>query len=318
MRRPPPTWETPYEQTSAARRPESFGLTFPTVEVTSWAPSAPIDFADSIDRYTRWGADLATVVHNDSLYRVAATGAPYRVTQLSDGSIEVGAERDLDVAVAEARFRLSETLPLEAVSALAERIPSVGKQLSKMPGYRPPMNGAVLESLVASICAQQVNLTWAATTRGRLVARFGVQHALDGVTVWAFPRPEILASADRSEIREMQFTNRKSEYIIEAARAVSSNELDDIDRDEDERVIERITAIRGLGRWTAEWFLSRTLARPDAIAAGDLGVRKAISRFVVGSAENLPETEIRRITASWGEGGNWGTHLLLEKLAASG
>ena len=283
--------------------------------VKTWSPVSSIDFADSIDRYTRWGADLATVVDNACLYRVSSAGAPYRVRQLADGSIEVSSDREVDSAVDETRFRLSESLDIEPVKDLAERVPELKDQLAAMPGYRPPMNSAVLESLIASICAQQVNLQWAATTRGRLVARYGQAHEVDGVTVWAFPEPDALAAADPDEIRGMQFTTRKSEYIVEAARAVADGELDDLSVDDDERVIERITAVRGLGRWTAEWFLSRTLARPDAIAAGDLGVRKAISRFVAGTDENLKEAQIRELTAGWGNGGNWGTHLLLERLA---
>jgi 3-methyladenine DNA glycosylase/8-oxoguanine DNA glycosylase len=74
-------------------------------------------------------------------------------------------------------------------------------------------------------------------------------------------------------------------------------------------------SIRGLGRWTVEWFLARTLARPHAIAAGDLGVRKAISRFVADVDETLSEPDIRHIAEDWGDGGNWATHLLLEQLS---
>ena len=311
MQPPPPGWESSCDRTGhCCSRPFD-------VKVSTWTPAAPIDFADSIDRYTRWGADLATVVDGGALYRIGSSGSPYRVRQLTDGSIEVAADRDLDVALAEARFRLGETLPRQSVLALGERVPAIGDQLERMPGYRPPMSGATLESLVASICAQQVNLRWAATTRGRLVARYGQTVQFEGVTVWAFPQPEVLAAADPAEIREMQFTTRKSEYIIEAARAVAAGELDELDQDEDERVIERITAIRGLGRWTAEWLLSRTLARPHAIAAGDLGVRKAISRFVARTDATIGESQVRELTATWGSGGNWGTHLLLERLASS-
>ena len=50
----------------------------------------------------------------------------------------------------------------------------------------------------------------------------------------------------------------------------------------DDDVIEAITAVRGLGRWTADWFLARNLARPRAWPAGDLGVRKAVSTFYAG------------------------------------
>ncbi len=187
--------------------------------------------------------------------------------------------------------------------------------MAALPGYRPPMNQDVIESLVSSICAQQVNLRWAATTRRRLIERYGEPHELEGVTVWRFPSAAVLATANVPEIRAMQFTQRKAEYIVGTALEVASGRLDELDAEDDAIVIERITAVRGLGRWTAEWFLARSLARPGAIAAGDLGVRKAISAYVAETDEVLPEREIRALTADWGDGANWAMHLLLERLS---
>ena len=85
-----------------------------------------------------------------------------------------------------------------------------------------------------------------------------------------------------------------------------------------ERAAERITALRGMGRWTAEWFLARCLARPDVIPAGDLGVRKAISRLVAETDRLLSEEEVRAAAADWGEGANLAVHLLLEGLTDPG
>ena len=111
----------------------------------------------------------------------------------------------------------------------------------------------------------------------------------------------------------MQFSTRKSEYVVGAAKALAEGDLDGLEDDSNERVIRRITAVRGLGRWTAEWFLARSLARPDVIAAGDLGVRKVVSRYAADADEVMPEPEVRAATESWGDGGNWAVHLLLER-----
>ncbi len=278
-----------------------------------WRPGSPLDLTSSIARYTRWGTDVVNVVQDDSLYRVSQSGTPYRVRQTDAGDVEVTS--DSEDGYHESQHRLAETLPGTEVETLGERVPAIGEQLTTMRGYRPPMSNGTLEALVGSICAQQVNLSWAATTRNRLVERFGQCHSLNGVDVWQFPSAEVLAQANPAEIREMQFTTRKSEYVVDAAKAVAEGLLEDLEDDSDERVIERITSIRGLGRWTAEWFLARTLARPHAIAAGDLGVRKAISLFVARSDETVSEADVRMITANWGDGGNWGMHLLLERLS---
>lgn len=280
-----------------------------------WLPSRPVDLPACLARHTRWGEDLVTVVRDGVLHRVGADGAPYRAHQDPDGSIVVSSPGDPARALTEVQYRLAETLPVDGVERVAASVPTVAAQLRRLPGYRPPMNRSMIESLVASICAQQVNLRWALTTRNRLVERYGTRVDDRGVIVWHFPTAEVLSAADPAEIRAMQFTQRKAEYIVGMAAALHGGALDGIEHDDDRTVIERITAIRGLGRWTAEWFLARTLARPSAIAAGDLGVRKAVSWFVADTDETLPEDEVRHLTSGWGDGGNWAVHLLLEKLA---
>ena len=78
----------------------------------------------------------------------------------------------------------------------------------------------------------------------------------------------------------------------------------------DEVVIEAITAQRGLGRWTADWFLARALGRPHAWPAGDLGVRKAVS-FFYGAGRDLDETEVREVGERFGPWRNIACQMLL-------
>lgn len=280
-----------------------------------WKPEHPLQLSWTIRRLTRWGGDPVNVALRGSIYRTAAGGAPYRVRQLETGEVEVAAAGDLEEAVSETRFRLGEGLPQEPLRAVAERVPAVAEQRRRRPGFRPPLNPAVTDSLVSSICAQQINLSWAATLRRRLVERYGKPVEWEGVRVWIFPRPEALAEAPAEELRAMQFSARKAEYIIGTGRAVASGVLDGLEADDNRRATERITALRGLGRWTADWFLARCLARPDVIPAGDLGVRKAVSRLVADSEELLTEEEVRTATADWGDGTNLAVHLLLEALS---
>jgi DNA-3-methyladenine glycosylase II len=97
---------------------------------------------------------------------------------------------------------------------------------------------------------------------------------------WAFPTRERLARAHPSELIVLGFSGRKTEYVLELAQ--SDLDLEELETLPDGEVIERITAVRGLGRWTADWYLARHLARPSAWPAGDLGVRKAVSTFYAG------------------------------------
>lgn len=288
------------------------------MKVARWTPESPLDLSTSAARHTRYGPNLLNVVSGEHLYRTTVTGVPYRLRQLDDGDIEVAAPRGLGNAVEESRCRLGELLPVEPLLEVAEWVPAVADQLRRMPGYRPPLNPAVGEVLVTSICSQQVNMRWAATTLNRLVERYGEPLELEGVRLWRFPSTERLAAASEADIRAMQLTTRKSSYIVGLARSLAAGELEGLEHDSNERVLRRIMAIRGLGRWTAEWFLARCLGRPDAIAAGDLGVRKVVSRFVAGVDEVLAEPDVRAATDSWGDGGNWAIHLLLERWADEG
>jgi 3-methyladenine DNA glycosylase/8-oxoguanine DNA glycosylase len=139
----------------------------------------------------------------------------------------------------------------------------------RLHGFRPPLQPNPFEALVTSITAQQVSLRAAVAIRNRLIERFGVQ--VD--EAWAFPTRERIAHAHEDELFAVGFTHRKAEYTVSLAR--SDVDLDALALLPDDQVRAAITAQRGLGPWTAEWFLARHLARPQAWPAGDLVLRKA-------------------------------------------
>ena len=76
-------------------------------------------------------------------------------------------------------------------------------------------------------------------------------------------------------------------------------------------VIATLTALRGLGRWTADWFLARCCGRGDVCPAGDLAVRKAFEHHWARRGRTLSEEAIRRRSRTWGEHQNVAVHYLL-------
>ena len=118
----------------------------------------------------------------------------------------------------------------------------------------------------------------------------------------------------------MQLTTRKAEYIVGLARHIVSGalDLDGLRRLSNDEAIERLTTVRGFGRWSAEWFLARCLGRGDVCPAGDLGVRRAFEHFY-GRGRLLSEEAIRRRSARWGAHQNLAAHYLLagRRLAAA-
>ncbi|MGH7314463.1 MAG: DNA-3-methyladenine glycosylase family protein, partial [Candidatus Rokuibacteriota bacterium] len=182
-------------------------------------------------------------------------------------------------------------------------------------GLRPTLAPTGLEMLVGSICAQQVNLTFAFTLRARLVRRYGEPERIGDDTIWAFPEPRMLAGARLPALRTMQFSQAKALAIRGVARAIVSGALDleTLGDAADGEVIARLTALHGLGRWTADWFLARCLGRGGVCAAGDLGVRKAFARYY-GRGRMASEEAIRRRVRAWGAYQNLAVHYLLAGL----
>ena len=232
----------------------------------------PYDFALSTARFRDFGSDLATVWHEDGLHRVVG-GQEVRITA-AEGGVRV--EPGSPEAAAEVGVLLGLPFELDPFRAFAETEPVLGRVVRMLPGFRPTLTPDPFEALVISITAQQISLRAAAAIRANLVERFGVRHDV----AYAFPARERLARARPSELLVLGFSTRKAEYVIELAR--SDLELDALAALSDEEVVEALTSIRGLGHWTADWFLARHLARPHAWPAGDLGVRKAVSNFYAG------------------------------------
>jgi DNA-3-methyladenine glycosylase II len=82
---------------------------------------------------------------------------------------------------------------------------------------------------------------------------------------------------------------------------------------DDEEVVGRLVRFPGIGRWTAEWLLARTLGRPRVVA-GDLGVRKAVGAAYLDG--RMPsEAEVRAVTAHWGPAAGTAQQLLLHWLS---
>lgn len=285
----------------------------------SWNPDRDLSLDLALARHTRWGADPVNVVQGGVYFRVAAGGIVYSARQRRNGAVEVSAEsrRQADLGLQDLKYRLAESLSFEPVEDLASRDRYVAALIDEFAGYRPPMVIDPFEMLVGAISAQQVNLRWAGTTRARLVERFGRVHEWLGTKVWEFPAAARLAEAEPDELRRLQFSGAKSEAIVQLAQAGSAGELAGLHDLTNEQVIEKVTALRRIGRWSADWLLARCLARPDVVAAGDLGVRKAVSVLYLRQGELISEDEVREVTSDWGDAANWTAHLLLERFARS-
>jgi DNA-3-methyladenine glycosylase II len=234
------------------------------------------------------------------LYR-AVGGREVRIAP-ADGGVEV---EPLDAETeAVVRKLLGFDFDLVAFAAWAAGDEQLAPLVLRFAGYRPTLAPDPFEMLVGAITAQQVSLYAAVAIRNRLVERFGEPVG----RVWGFPTRDRLASVAEDDLFALGFSRRKAEYVVALAR--SDLDLSALALQTDEEVKARLTALRGLGEWTADWFLARYLGRARAWPAGDLALRKAV-RALYG------DVDVRTLGARFDPFQNLTAHYLLAQFLNS-
>ncbi|MCI0372120.1 MAG: hypothetical protein L0214_12300 [candidate division NC10 bacterium] len=187
------------------------------------------------------------------------------------------------------------TADLEAASTLVSRLfataedvapflravrpfPRLAALARRCRGLRPVLIGKPFEALIWAVVGQQINIAFAAKLKRALLTRFGGTLVAAGRTYSLFPAPERLARLRRADLRPLQFSRQKADYIIGLSRAIAQGALDftALIGLPTEHAVARLTAFRGVGRWTAEYVLLRGLGDRDALPAADGGLRRIV------------------------------------------
>ena len=143
--------------------------------------------------------------------------------------------------------------------------------------------------LARAIVFQQLSTKAATTIHDRLVESLGGSMT-----------PEALAGLDEPRFRAAGISRQKAAYLRDLAEKVAAGSvpLDQVDSLPDDEVIAALTAVKGIGRWTAEMFLIFRLQRPDVLPVGDLGIQNAIQKVYRLRKKPTPG-RMRRIAAAW-------------------
>ena len=187
--------------------------------------------------------------------------------------------------------------------ALMEADPKLGALMEEVGPIHPDRDRRASRpdpytALARAICGQQLSTKAAATIWGR------VEDLFDGV-----PSPQQVIDADPQALRDAGLSWGKVSYFRDLAERVRDGELDleRLPEMGDEEVIAELTAIKGIGRWTAEMFLIFHLGRPDVLSTGDLGLRKG-AQLAHGLKEPPTPAELE------GMGERWSPHRTLASL----
>lgn len=152
----------------------------------------------------------------------------------------------------------------------------------------------LFEALTWAVIGQQITLSFAYTLKRRFVEQYGQSREVDGVTYWAFPNPETIALLDPSDLRQLQFSTRKAEYIIGIAQEMTDGRLSKRQlRSESSDVMhERLLSLRGVGEWTAAYVRMKCFQDPTAFPAADAGLHQALKHHL-GRHDKLTADEVR-------------------------
>ena len=165
----------------------------------------------------------------------------------------------------------------------------------ELAGLRPIAPPSIFEALVIAITEQQISLDAAVAIRSRLIEKYGDLVRFGGRSYYAFPTAMTLAKAKVTQMKTVGLSRSKVLYIGELARRITRGELDleRLRKMDDESIVEELTRIKGIGRWTAEYVLFRGMGRFSSLPADDLGIQHAVSRAYF-SGKRIGPNEVRR------------------------
>ena len=187
-------------------------------------------------------------------------------------------------------------------------------------GSKPPRFPTYFETLVNAIACQQLTLTVGIRLLNRLTQACGPAIETAEGVFHVFPGPQQLANMDIEQLREIGFSYRKANYLTGLARAVVQRQFnpEEIERLDDKQAVKRLCTLKGVGRWTAEYFLLRGLGRTHIFPGDDIGARNHLQRWLRLS-EPMNYDKVHNVLRRWDTfGGLIYFHLLLKSLTEKG
>ncbi|ALL08127.1 DNA repair protein [Pedobacter sp. PACM 27299] len=248
---------------------------------------------------------------DDCLYSIAKNRVT-RVLQLTNGAALVRIENEgetLKVSVLNRTLTPEETvevrafvnewfdldLDLKPFYELMLRDPRLSFMKADYFGLRLIGIPDLFEAICWAIIGQQINLTFAYKLKRKLVERFGETLDFEGQQYFLFPKPEVLANAIQEELQGMQFSRSKAAYVLEIAAAFATQTLSKSGLRAMPDLASRQKAlvnVKGVGVWTANYALMKSLKERSCIPHGDAGLLNALVNLdIIKDKKEVAEIE---------------------------
>lgn len=284
------------------------------LDLTAWALKRRAN--NEIDRWNGHAYERAIVVDGRAL-DVEVTGANDPRHPALHVVVRGARGRSVRTAVTATLDRmLGLQIDLRGFYRLARGDRRLESLVARFRGLKPPRFPSVFEAIVNGIACQQLSLTVGILLLGRLSRLCGPTSASGA---HAFPRPGDIAVLGHAELRALGFNHNKARALLEISNAVVDGfDLEALVDLDNEEVVDRLVALRGIGRWTAEYVLLRGLGRLTMFPGDDVGARTNLARWMKLRTP-LDYERVRRLARRWEPyPGFLYFHLLLQALEESG
>ena len=284
-----------------------------TTITTTVYPAAPFDFELTAGYLTYFQGRYGTDSLADGVYRrlldldgalVLASVRSVGTIESPELAVELRGESLTSSQVGKASEKVAWLLgaqqDLAPFYSMAETDSTMLAMTQRFHGLHLPHTASVFEALVLAILGQQIATNVARIIRTLLIETYGPSQTFDGDVHYSFPRPETLGAVPVEELRAKKLSQRKAEYVqgIALAALEDPTGLEGLHQLTDQEVVQSVTALRGVGNWTAQWLLIRALGREDALPLGDLALRRAVSRFYFGDVQ-LDDKQVEEFSRRW-------------------
>jgi len=195
-------------------------------------------------------------------------------------------------------FDLKANLPLFYETAQNDKV--LASLCQKYYGLRMIGMPHLFESLVWSIIGQQINLNFAYSLKEKLVQNFGRKLFHNNEAFYALPTPERLASLNLEDFQPFQFSRSKAQYIINVSREFAEGNLsrEALKKLSFEEVKEALVKIKGVGNWTANYSMMKSLKNYDAFPVEDVGLHNAV-KTQYGLMAKPTISELNQMAEKW-------------------
>src|SRR5688572_21283613 len=169
-----------------------------------------------------------------------------------------------------------------------------------LPGYKVMRGPDLWTMMLSSLVAQQISGAAARSIRNKLARAYGHVVSVDGEDVPVVPSAQRLYDLREEDLRAVGFSQKKAEYARGMAQALLDGTIvrDELKRMSPDEMIKKLSALRGVGVWTAECIGIFCIGHPDLIPADDLGIQKAITHLYKLKADPKPK-EVRARGEKW-------------------